>query len=187
MMARGEDDGVNDASQTAAIDEDLYRATVRSLGVSMFLLELAIAGAVLLLAFTLEDSIRILSIVGLWEEDFGTNLWLVWPIAALPVIAVGWAEFRFVPKARDLLRTSKGAQLFGTTTDDELVEINDLRAIVNRYAIFLVAEAFAIGLFIHVGFLNVLLAGILLVSQIGLLMFFRDKARALKAEKQLIS
>ena len=169
------------------MDNQLYRGTVKSLGISIFLLELAIAGAALLIVFTLQDSLRILSIIGLWDEDFGKNLWIAWLIVALPLIAVAWAEFVFLPKARTLLKSDKPSEAFGESTLDELVELNEIRGIVNKFAIFLVAEAIAIGLFIDVAFVNVVLATALLATLIGLLAFFRDKAKILKAEKTLLS
>lgn len=169
------------------MDDHLYRSTIKSLGVSIFLLELAIAGAALLVVFTLQDTIRILSIIGLWDEEFGKQLWIAWPIVAMPLVAVAWAEFVFLPRARNLLKSNTPSEEFGESTLDELTELNEIRGIVNKFAIFLLAEAIAVGMFIGVEFVNVVLAGVLLVTQYALLTFFRDKAKVLKAEKTLLS
>ena len=169
------------------MDDNQYRSTIKSLGVSIFLLELAIAGAALLFVFTLEDTIRILSIIGLWDEEFGKQLWIAWPIVAMPLVAVAWAEFIFLPRARNLLKSNKPSEEFGESTSDELTELNEIRGIMNKFAILLLAEAIAVGLLIGVGFVNVALAGVLLATQYALLTLFRDKAKVLKAEKSLIS
>ena len=105
----------------------------------------------------------------------------------MPLFAVAWAEFVFLPRARNLLKSNKPSDKFGESTLDELTELNEIRGIVNQFAIFLVAEAIAVGMFIDVGFVNVVLAGVLLVTQYALLTFFRDKAKVLKAEKTLLS
>lgn len=165
-----------------------YRKTVRALGVSIFLTEIAIAMAALLLVLALQDSFRVLSIVGIFNGEEIGGLYLGWVALAATVAALAWSEFVFVKRARHLFDDdATPIEAFGTSMADERRDLQDIRISLNKYAIFAIAIALAAALLAYATFFNVLLFALLVAILVGLLMFFREKAKLLRADRELLS
>jgi len=165
------------------LDNPLYKSTLRSLFAAIALLIGAILGAVFLLGYALQDSLRILTVVGLMEGDIGDDLWIVWPVLGLMLGVFVFSEVVFVARARTLFAsTDNPITAFGTSMEDEARSLEEVRAALRRYALFIVPVCIAIGLFITLAFVNILLVLLLIGLQIGMVMFFFEKAAILKAD-----
>lgn len=165
-----------------------YSNVVQSLRASILLLLLAMMGSIILLGYAVQDSIRLLSIIGMWDKELGSNLWWVWPIIGLNIIVAAWAEFIFVPLTKKLFGDDTvPIERFGTSMADEAKSLADVHISLKKYAIFMMAASIAIGGFIHVNFVNIILVILLLSLQFGLLIFLREKARLLKADLILLT
>lgn len=167
---------------------DSYRKTVRSLGISIALQELLIALGALLLVFALQNSLDFLTIVRAFQARFGEGLWLGWVVVALSFIAAGWTEFVFIRRARAMFAdTANPITVFGESCDDEAKSLEQVRRSLNRYLLVALPVSLLLALFMGMALINVVLAGLLIALQLATLFFLRDKARLLRADKQLLT
>jgi hypothetical protein len=165
-----------------------YHATIRALGVAILMVELAIALSVLLILFTLENSLKVLSVIGIFDEKVGYELWVAWPVVGLAVLSIAWTQFVFFRKVRQLFNDPDvHIEAFGDSCDDEHEALMEMRVAMNRYSVFIMPVCIAIGMFISVPFLNILLAAALTALLAGVFLFLREKARILRAEKELLT
>ena len=167
--------------------EKLYGRSVLALRISILMIIAAIVTASILMVFALQDSIAILSVIGLWSSELSVGLGLAWPVAILTVGSVAWSEFVFIPHTRRLFEDPDNAiTAFGVTAERTERSLMDVRVSLNRYAIFALPIALALLFFIDIAFANILFVAVLIAIQVGLLMFFRDKAKLLKADAGLL-
>ena len=165
----------------------LYRRSVAALSVSIAMIVGAIALSVALMVFALHDSLSILSVFGLWDQDLEGGLGLAWPVAILTVGSVAWSEFVFIPAAKALFDSpDTEIAAFGINADRTQESLMDVRVSLNRYALFALPIALALLYYVRVAFANILFVAVLIAIQIGLLVFFRDKVKLLKADRSLL-
>lgn len=164
-----------------------YQRTVSSLRVASLIIGLAMIGTFALLLITFRHLIDVLSIVGLFSNDFGTGLWFVWPVLALPLLAGIWIEAVVIRRAKELFADPEiPISAFGETMSDEAYALDKVHRSLRRYWLLSTIPAIAVGLLFKTPFLNFALAAFLFAILIQYLLFVRDKAKVLKADGILL-
>ncbi|WP_379548060.1 hypothetical protein ACFCW2_02885 [Qipengyuania sp. DSG2-2] len=167
---------------------ELYERTKKALGLAITLVQLAIALSFLLFVFTLEDSFSILSIVGILDGGRDTGLWLVWPVVGFVIASLIVSQILFIRRARALFASEDNAiACFGTTTNSTSKSLDQVRTELTRYALVALPLALVIALFIRMPFVNVLLGATLSFILIVLFLFYRDNAKLLRCDEELLS
>jgi hypothetical protein len=178
---KGEKRGIMDGNR-------LYERTRRSLGLAIFLVQLAIALSLLVFVFTLEHSFSLLSVIGIWDPGFGTGLALAWLVVGLVFASMLVSQFLFIRHARALFEDESNAiEKFGTSTAETGKSLMQVRVELNRYAIFALPLALGIAIFIGLPFANILLAATMIFILVVLYLFYRDNAKLLRCDAELLS
>lgn len=169
-------------------DNELYQRTKKSLGLAIFLVQLAIALSLLVFVNTLEVSFDLLSVIGIFSLEETYLHRLAWGVLALVISSLVVSQFLFIRHARALFASESNAiECFGTSTDTTSKSLKEVRRELNRYALVALPLTFIIVLFIGLPFANVLLAATLTFILVVLFLFYRDNAKLLRCDEELLS